>query len=106
MVFRYLHNYKKIHFDVPNFDLSKKQVDSVKRSQPFCTLTVTKTTGKPMRLRMFRAKSETGNETIDDFNTSNIDEFFIVIVFIVFFSIQFGLHRIIFSSKLVKIIVK
>ena len=67
MVFRYLHNYKKIHFDVPNFDLSKKQVDSVKRSQPFCTLTVTKTTGKPMRLRMFRAKSETGNETIDDF---------------------------------------
>lgn len=67
MVFRYLHNYKKIHFDVPNYDLSKKQVDSVKRTSPFCTLTVSKTNGKVMRLRMFRAKSETGNETIDDF---------------------------------------
>lgn len=78
MIIRYLHNYKKIHFDVPNYDLTKKQVDSVKRTTPFCSLTVTTIKNKPMQLRMFRAKSETGNETIDDFGekvTHDINRF-------------------------------
>lgn len=74
MIFRYLHNYKKIHFDLANFELSKKQVDSLKRTQPFATLTLKETTGKTTKLRMFRIKSvdtytnEFGEVTDNDMN--------------------------------------
>lgn len=67
MVFRYLHNYKKIHFDVPNYDFMKRQIDSLKKSSPFCTLTVKTTRGITTRLPMYRCKSANGEETVDDF---------------------------------------
>lgn len=58
MIFRYLHNYKKIHFDLANFELSNKQIDSMKHAKPFATLTLKETTGKTSKLRMFRIKSQ------------------------------------------------
>lgn len=58
MVFRYLQNYKKIHFDLANYELTDKQVDSVKHRMPFATLTLSETSGKVSKLRMFRIKSE------------------------------------------------
>ena len=58
MIFRYLHNYKKIHFDIPNYELNKKQIDSVKRTTPFCVLTVKETSNKTTQLRCFRIKSK------------------------------------------------
>lgn len=67
MVFRYLTSYKKIHFELPNYDLSKRQVDSVKRSQPFCVLTVKTKSGQKQTLKMFRQKSGTGDTRTDDF---------------------------------------
>lgn len=60
MTFRYLQNYKKIHYDLANFELSKRQVDSVKHTKPFSTITLYETTGKKTHLRLFTLKS---NET-------------------------------------------
>lgn len=56
MAYRYLQNYKKIHFDIANFELNDKQVDSLKRSMPFTKLTVTETSGKKTVLKLYRIK--------------------------------------------------
>lgn len=66
MVYRYLNSYKKIHFELPNYTLSKRQVDSVKQSQPFCVLTVKTTSGQKQSLKMFRQKSSTGDMRVND----------------------------------------
>ena len=57
MILRYLQNYKKVHFDLANFELDDKQIDSLKKSMPFGTLTLKETSGKTTKLRMFRIKS-------------------------------------------------
>jgi hypothetical protein len=67
LVYRYLLNYKIVHFEFPNFDLSDKQVDSVKRSRPFCELTVKTTSGVSTKLKLFRRKSDNGAADVDDF---------------------------------------
>lgn len=66
-VYRYLMNFKNIHFEYPNFELSDKQVDSVLKSKPFCELTVKSTKGKTTKLKCFRRKSDTGKPLVDDF---------------------------------------
>lgn len=58
MIFRYLQNFKKIHYDLANFELSDKQIDSMKRTKPFTVLTLKETNGKKTTLRMFRIKSD------------------------------------------------
>ena len=58
MIFRYLNNYKKIHFDLPNYELDEKQIDSLKRTKPFCILSVKETNGKNSTLRCFRITSK------------------------------------------------
>jgi hypothetical protein len=58
MTFRYLQNYKKIHYDLANFELSKRQVDSVKHTKPFSTISLYETTGKKTHLRLFTLKSK------------------------------------------------
>ncbi len=55
-IYRYLQAYKKIHFDKPNYELSKLQCDSLKNSMPFCKLTVQQTNGKSTLLKMYRIK--------------------------------------------------
>jgi len=65
LVYRYLLNYKKIHFEFANFELSRRQVDSLKSSQPFCVLTVKANSGNS-QLKMYRKKSEVG-AGVDDF---------------------------------------
>ncbi|MBP6090254.1 MAG: hypothetical protein KA521_03305 [Crocinitomicaceae bacterium] len=57
MIFRYLQSYKKIHFDLANFELNERQVDSVKHAKPFSTISLTETTGKKTNLRLFTLKS-------------------------------------------------
>ena len=56
MIFRYLNNYQKIHFDIANYELSPEQVDSMKASTPFCVLSLTKTNGSVTKLKCFRIK--------------------------------------------------
>lgn len=58
MIFRYLNNYQKIHFEKPNYELNDRQIDSVKASKPFCVLTVKETSGKTTKLRCFRIKQK------------------------------------------------
>ncbi len=57
-IYRYLHNYKKIHFDNPNYDYSPEQVDSLKNTSPFCELKLKETNGNLTHLKMFRIQSE------------------------------------------------
>jgi hypothetical protein len=67
MVYRYLLNYKKIHFESPNYELTEKQLDSVKRAKPFCVLTVN-AAGETKQLKLFRKKSmHEGRIDINDF---------------------------------------
>ena len=58
MIFRYLNNYQKIHFEKPNYELNNRQIDSLKATQPFCVLTVKETSGNTTRLRCFRIKQK------------------------------------------------
>lgn len=66
MAVRYLNAYKKIHFELVNYEFSDKQVDSVKRTKPFCELTLKKVDGKTQKLRMFRMNGQ-GQELEDDY---------------------------------------
>jgi hypothetical protein len=66
MVYRYLLNFKRVNFENPNYELNEKQIDSLKRSRPFCELSVRTTKGEKKKLRMFRIKS-TGDAEVDDF---------------------------------------
>jgi hypothetical protein len=66
MVYRYLLNFKRVNFENPNYELNEKQLDSLKRSRPFCELKVRTTKGEKKKLRMFRIKS-TGDAEVDDF---------------------------------------
>jgi hypothetical protein len=58
MIYRYLQNYKKVHFELANFELNAQQIDSLKRSTPFAVMTVDEVSGKSTKLRMFRIKSD------------------------------------------------
>jgi hypothetical protein len=53
-VFRYLQNYQKIHFEMPNYLYTEKQVDSLKRTQPFITLRTDEANGKSSTLKCYR----------------------------------------------------
>lgn len=61
MVTRYLNNYRNVHFEYVNSDLSMKQVDSLKKSKPFCEMTVKEVNGKSTHLRMFRRAKDDPN---------------------------------------------
>lgn len=61
-VFRYLQNYKKIHFNLANYELSKKQCDSLRKEVPFCVLNLSEKSGVKTKLRMFRINSSVSQE--------------------------------------------
>jgi hypothetical protein len=69
-IFRYLQGFRKVHFELANYELNKKQCDSLKKTVPFCELKVKETSGKTTKLRMFRIASSTPQrnefgETVD-----------------------------------------
>lgn len=64
MLFRYINNYQKIHFDVPNYELNFTQVDSLKKTTPFAELTVKEVRGNSTKLKMYRIVAK--DATIDD----------------------------------------
>ncbi len=57
-VYRYLQAYHKIHFNLANFELNKSECAAMKRSTPFCVLTLKETSGKTTKLKMFRIKTK------------------------------------------------
>lgn len=76
MALSYLQNYKKIHYNLRNFELSNKQIDSLKRSTPFAEIKVKETNGKTTKLRCFRLKA-TANDIVagEEVVNSNVDKF-------------------------------
>ena len=61
-IFRYLQNYRKIHFNLANYELSKKQCDSLHKTMPFCILKLSEKSGRKTNLRMFRINSSISQE--------------------------------------------
>lgn len=56
-VYRYLQEFRKVHFNSPNFELSQQQCDSVKKSLKYCTLRLKTKLGKTQKLNLFRIKA-------------------------------------------------
>ncbi len=67
-VMLYLNRFKKIHYDIPNFSLNEKQVDSLKRTSPFCKLNLTLKTGESKIIRMYREQSS--EASVNEFGES------------------------------------
>jgi len=68
----YLNRFKKIHYETANYILNDREVDSLKKTTPFCLLTVHLKNRTTQHLRMFRIPSETAN--INEFgNPVNYD---------------------------------
>ena len=57
-IYRYLHNYKKIHYDIANYILSESECDSVRNSKPFAEIILKENTGKKTQLKLHRIKVE------------------------------------------------
>ncbi|OUT68571.1 MAG: hypothetical protein CBB76_10205 [Crocinitomicaceae bacterium TMED16] len=57
-VYRYLNNYKKIHFDIANYILSETECDSLKATDPFAEITLDEKSGAQTHLRLYRIKAD------------------------------------------------
>jgi len=57
----YLNKFKKIHYETANYVLDEQQVDSLKKTVPFCILTIQLKDRTTQHLRLFRIYSETAN---------------------------------------------
>lgn len=68
MAIQYLSNYRKVHFELANFELSFKQVDSLKRTKPFGKINVKEVTGKNTQIKMYRIP--TSSKSMNDFGDS------------------------------------
>lgn len=56
-VIRYLSGFKKVNFEMPNYLLNDKQIDSLKKSKPFGTMKVVETNNKSTYLKFYRLAS-------------------------------------------------
>lgn len=56
LVRSYLVQYKKIHFEGHNYDLTEEMIDSIQATQPFYTIDVTTKDGQEKGVRIFRRK--------------------------------------------------
>jgi len=52
----YLHRFENVHYNMPNYELSKEQVDSVRHSQPFFKLTLTDAKNKIKTVTAFKIR--------------------------------------------------
>lgn len=76
MIFRYLNNYQKIHFDIPNYVLNDKQIDSLKATTPFCVLKVKETNGKSTKLKCYRLiVKDQGDQGITEYEDKDRNKF-------------------------------
>ena len=68
MAIQYLSNYKKVHFELANFELNNKQVDSLKRTKPFGKINVKEINGKSTQIKMYRMPAL--EKSMNDFGDS------------------------------------
>ena len=81
MAVRYLNNYRKIHFELVNYEFGPKQIDSLKKSVPFCELSVKEVNGNLNKLKMYRMKG-TGVKEVNDFGdstTADVNRFWCIL---------------------------
>ena len=81
MVFRYLNNYKKIHYNKPNYVLNPMQIDSLKKTTLFAVLTVDETNGNSTSIRCFRIqmKEVRKDKSFVDYHDTDADHFWAVL---------------------------
>lgn len=65
-VTKYLSNYKRINYELPNYELTDRQVDSVKKSTPYCTLVLKTKKGDTKKIKMYRRKSDSSEPEMND----------------------------------------
>lgn len=53
-IFRYLQNYQKIHYNLANYELGDRQVDSLLKTTPFATIELTTTDNATKKVKCFR----------------------------------------------------
>ncbi len=76
MVFRYLHNYKKIHFEMANYNLNIFQIDSLKKTTPFAEISILKSNGKKTGIKCYRIKKKVvSKEGQVEYRDNNEDRF-------------------------------
>ncbi len=81
LVTKYLSSFKKVNFELPNYELTDRQVDSLKASTPFCIMSVKSKRGTSETVKMFRRKSDNtdGGENVgnfgEDFGNYDINRF-------------------------------
>ena len=66
-LYRYLNNFKNVNYDVPNYELTDFQCDSLKQTQPFAELILkegTEIDNKTTRLKMYRIQSESPQRNV------------------------------------------
>ena len=68
MAIQYLTNYQKVHFELANFELNAKQVDSLKRTKPFGKISTKEVNGKITNLKMYRMPASA--KSMNDFGDS------------------------------------
>ena len=68
MAIHYLSNYKKVHFELANFELNNKQLDSLKRTKPFGKINVKEVNGKNTQIKMYRMSAI--EKSMNDFGDS------------------------------------
>ncbi len=68
MAIQYLSTYRKVHFELANFELNAKQVDSLKRTKPFGKINVKEVTGKNTQIKMYRMPAT--EKSMNDFGDS------------------------------------
>lgn len=60
-VMLYLNKFKKVNFDIPNYSFTKQQIDSLKRTSPFCIMSVKLKTGDTKKIEMYRLMTDETN---------------------------------------------
>lgn len=76
MVFRYLHNYKKIHFELPNYNLNLLQIDSLKKTTPFAVISIKKRNGEQTGMKCYRIKKKSVTEEGQiEYRDNDVDRF-------------------------------
>lgn len=68
MAIQYLNNFKKIHFELANFELDNKQIDSLKKSSPFAKIKVNKKDNVNEDLKLYRIPVK--DKIVNDFGDS------------------------------------
>lgn len=67
MVVRYLQNFKKVHFESGNYELDNQQIDSLKKSTPYCVLKIHAKNGEKKQFNLYRSAADNSEMNMDDF---------------------------------------